>query len=112
MNCGIVQVFEQVGDWWMLFIVWDVFFEWKWFFEFEESFGIVRNILSDCLKKLVQYGIFECERIFGWGWQYEYLLIWKGCDFWLMMMVMCFWLDKWIFGEDEVFVVVCECVLG
>ncbi len=102
MNCGVAQALEQIGEWWTLLIVRDAFFERKRFSEFEESLGIAKNILSDRLRKLVQNGIFERERIPGPGQRYEYTLTKKGRDLWLMLTAMRLWSDKWVFGEDKV----------
>ena len=108
MNCGVAQALEQVGDWWTLLIVRDAFFERKRFSEFEESLGIARNILSDRLKKLLECGVFERERVPGRGRQYEYSLTRKGRDLWLMLTAMRLWSDKWVFGEDKVPAIVRE----
>ena len=102
MNCGVAQALEQVGDWWTLLIVRDAFFDKTRFSEFQESLGIAKNILSDRLRKLVENGVLEKERLPEPGERYAYRLTKKGRDLWLVLTAMRLWSDRWVFGEDDV----------
>ena len=102
MNCGVAQALEQVGDWWTLLIVRDAFFEKTRFSEFQESLGIAKNILSDRLRKLVENGVLEKERLPEPGERYAYRLTKKGGDLWIVLTAMRLWSDKWVFGDGDV----------
>jgi len=102
MNCGVAQALEQVGDWWTLLIVRDAFFEKTRFSEFQESLGIAKNILSDRLRKLVENGVLEKERLPEPGERYAYRLTKKGRDLWIVLTAMRLWSDKWVFGDGDV----------
>ncbi|MEM9176057.1 MAG: helix-turn-helix domain-containing protein [Myxococcota bacterium] len=102
MNCGVAQTLEQVGDWWTLLIVRDAFLDKTRFSEFQESLGIAKNILSDRLRKLVENGILEKERLDEPGARYAYRLTKKGRDLWLVLTAMRLWSDRWVFGERDV----------
>ncbi len=102
MNCGVAQALEQVGDWWTLLIVRDAFFEKTRFSEFQESLGIAKNILSGRLRKLVENGVLEKERLPEPGERYAYRLTKKGRDLWIVLTAMRLWSDKWVFGEGDV----------
>ena len=102
MNCGVAQALEQVGDWWTLLIVRDAFFDKTRFSEFQASLGIAKNILSDRLRKLVDNGVLEKERLPEPGERYAYRLTKKGRDLWLVLTAMRLWSDRWVFGNDAV----------
>ena len=108
MNCGIAQTLERVGDWWTLLIVRDAFFGLTRFAQFEASLGISKNILTDRLSKLVEHGILERERLNEPGNRFAYRLTEQGRDLWLLLTAMRLWSDRWVFGEDEVPLVVRE----
>ena len=102
MHCGVAQALEQVGDWWTLLIVRDVFLGKSRFSEFQESLGIAKNILSNRLRKLVENGVLEKERLAEPGERYAYRLTRKGRDLWLVLTAMRLWSDKWVFDDDDV----------
>jgi DNA-binding HxlR family transcriptional regulator len=102
MNCGVAQALEQVGDWWTLLIVRDAFFDKTRFSEFQESLGIAKNILSDRLRKLVENGVLEKERLPEPGERYAYRITKKGRDLWIVLTAMRLWSDKWVFGDGDV----------
>lgn len=102
MTCGVAQTLDQVGDWWTLLIVRDAFFDKTRFSEFQESLGIAKNILSDRLRRLVDNGILEKERLAEPGERYAYRLTKKGRDLWLVLTAMRLWSDKWVFGKQDV----------
>jgi DNA-binding HxlR family transcriptional regulator len=108
MNCGIAQALERVGDWWSLLIVRDAFFGVSRFAQFEASLGISKNILTDRLQKLVEHGILERERLNEPGHRFEYKLTHQGRDLWLVLTAMRLWSDRWVFGDDQVPLIVRE----
>ncbi len=108
MNCGVAQALEQVGDWWSLLIVRDAFFGLRRFAQFEASLGIAKNILSQRLQKLVEHGVLRKERRDEPGNRFDYELTRKGRDLWLVLTAMRLWSDRWVFGEDQVPLIVRE----
>lgn len=57
--CPVARCVDVVGDRWSLLIVRDAFHGVCRFGDFQRSLGVARNILSDCLRKLVNAGILE-----------------------------------------------------
>lgn len=49
----------EIGDGWMLLIIWASLNDVTRFDEFQEKLGVARNILSDRLKRLVDSGLLD-----------------------------------------------------
>jgi DNA-binding HxlR family transcriptional regulator len=100
LNCSVARALEQVGDWWTLLIIREAFFGVRRFNEFEAHLAISRNILSERLNKLVDFGILEREKVVGRGNPQDYKLTRKGLDLFAVIVALQQWGDKWINHEQ------------
>lgn len=55
--CFVVCSVDLFGDCWVLLVICDVFDGVSCFGDFQCSFGVVCNIFSDCLCRLVEVGV-------------------------------------------------------
>ena len=95
-NCSVARTLELVGERWTLLVVRDAFLGRRRFEEFQESLGIVRNVLADRLAKLVEHGIFERVRYQERPERFEYRLTPKGRDLRLALAALMQWGDEYI----------------
>jgi len=108
LNCSVARALEQVGEWWTLLIIREAFFGVRRFTEFEQRLGISRNILSERLGKLVEFGILERQKVVGRGNPQDYKLTRKGLDLFPVIVALLQWGDKWINHEQGAPVVLFE----
>ncbi|CAN2536504.1 putative+HTH-type+transcriptional+regulator [Methylocapsa aurea] len=108
LNCSVARALEQVGEWWTLLIIREAFFGVRRFSEFEQRLGISRNILSERLGKLVEFGILERQKVVGRGNPQDYKLTPKGLDLFPVIVALLQWGDKWINSEQGAPVILLE----
>jgi DNA-binding HxlR family transcriptional regulator len=94
LNCPVARTLESVGDPWCLLIVRDALMGVTRFKVFERSLKISKNILSDRLDKLIQFGVLEKERASETGWP-EYTLTQKGRELAPVILELGKWGIKW-----------------
>lgn len=108
LNCSVARALEQVGEWWTLLIIREAFFGVRRFNKFEQRLGISRNILSERLNKLVEFGILERQKVVGIGNPLDYKLTRKGLDLFPVIVALLQWGDKWINHEHGVPVILLD----
>lgn len=108
LNCSVARALEQIGEWWTLLIIREAFFGVRRFNEFEQRLGISRNILSERLGKLVEFGILERHEVVGRGNPQDYKLTRKGRDLFPVVVALLQWGDKWINREQGAPVILIE----
>lgn len=108
MNCSVAQSLEVLGDWWTLLIVREAFFGTTRFADFERALGIAKNILTNRLDHLVEHEIFTREAVAPSGKRHEYRLTHKGRDLLTVLTALREWSDRWVYGEDNEPLIVCD----
>ena len=91
MNCSIAQTLEVLGERWTLLIIRDAFRGVNRFEDFLHT-GMSRNVLTERLKRLVEYDIFEKRAIDGKS--SEYVLTKKGLQLQPILLSITHWGDK------------------
>ena len=69
---------RQIGDSWSLLIVWSALHGTTRFDNFHSRLGVARNILSNCLSKLVEKGILVKRPVHFGASRLEYWITGKG----------------------------------
>jgi len=92
---------DILGDKWTLLILRDAFFGTSTFSQFQKNLGVARNILTDRLEKLVEFGVLHKKPIRPGVERYEYTLTESGLDLTPVLIAMTQWGDRWIFGEGK-----------
>jgi len=100
-NCGIARSLDAFGDWWSLLIIRDAFFGLRRFADFQKHLGISKNVLSQRLRHLVDYGILDRVDVGQTGERYEYRLTAKGDALLPVLTTLREWGDEWIFGKGN-----------
>jgi DNA-binding HxlR family transcriptional regulator len=95
MTCSVAQCLEVVGGWWSLLIVRDAFLGVTRFDDFQARLGISRNILTQCLNRLVDNGILKRLPYQDHPPRSEYRLTGKSRDLWHVVTAMRQWGDRW-----------------
>src|SRR5918994_813538 len=93
-NCSIARALELVGERWTLLIVRDAFLGRRRFDEFQESLGVVRNVLTDRLNRLVAEGILERNAYSERPPRSEYELTEKGRELAIPLLALMQWGDR------------------
>lgn len=107
-NCSLAQSLDVLGDRWTLLIIREAFFGTRRFADFQRILGIAKNILSRRLEHLVDRGVFERVDEGQHGARYEYRLSRMGRDLITVMTALRQWGDRWIFGEGNEPLLVCD----
>lgn len=97
-GCSLPAALEAVGERWSFLILRAAFNGLAHFEEFQSELGIARNILSNRLTKLVQYGIMEREPMPGDRRKIEYRLTDKGGALLPTMIALRQWGERWETG--------------
>jgi len=97
--CSIARTLEVVGERWTLLIIRDAFLGLRRFDEFQHSLGIARNVLSDRLNRLVDYGILERVRYQLRPDRFEYQLTDRGRDLQIALFALMHWGDRHLTAE-------------
>jgi DNA-binding HxlR family transcriptional regulator len=95
MQCSVARTLDVVGEWWSLLVLRDAFTGVRRFEDFQRSLGIARNILTDRLQTLVEYGVLERRRYQERPERFEYRLTEKGIDLWPVTVTLMHWGDRY-----------------
>ena len=77
-RCPLGDAVEQIGDAWMLMILWVSFEGVSRFDDYQRQLGVARNILSNRLRRLVELGILEKKPVREGARRLEYRITAKG----------------------------------
>ncbi len=99
--CGIAQTLGIIGDSWTMLILRNCFMRTRRFDDFQHQLGLTRHVLTDRLKKLVDYGILKKVPYGESGKRYEYLLTHKGKSLAPVFMAMSNWGNEWLFEDSN-----------
>lgn len=94
LNCPVARTLESVGDPWSLLIIRDALMGVTRFKVFERNLKISKNILSNRLDKLVQFGVLEKEQHSETS-RPEYTLTQKGRELAPVILELGKWGMKW-----------------
>lgn len=95
-NCAIARTGAVLGERWVIAILRAAYFRAHTFEDFQRKTGIARNILSDRLDRLVDFGILE-RRAYAQGEKRtlsEYRLTEAGLDLYPVIAAMLAWGEK------------------
>lgn len=95
-NCAIARTGAVLGERWVIAILRAAYFRAHTFEDFQRKTGIARNILSDRLERLVDFGILE-RRAYAQGEKRtlsEYRLTEAGLDLYPVIAAMLAWGEK------------------
>lgn len=77
-TCALSDAVEQIGDAWMLMILWTSYEGVSRFDDYQKRLGVARNILSNRLRRLVELGILEKRPVREGARRLEYRVTAKG----------------------------------
>lgn len=99
-RCGAAVAAEIVADKWTLLIIREALYGVKRYDDMRRDIQIPRSVLTQRLKRLVEYGIMEREpyREDGARTRYAYVLSEKGKDLGLTLLALMQWGDKHLRG--------------
>ncbi len=97
---SVERALDQVGDRWTFLILREAFFGERRFDAFRANIGAAPNILTDRLKKLVAYGIFDKVQYGSHSNRFEYRLTEKGLDLYPHIVFLMRWGDRWLSDEN------------
>lgn len=95
-NCAISRTAGIVGERWVFVILRAAFFRARTFEDYQRMTGVARNILSERLSKLVDFGILE-RRPYETGerrTRHEYRLTEAGRDLYPVVLALLAWGNK------------------
>lgn len=95
-NCAIARTGAVLGERWVIAIVRAAYFRARTFEDYQRETGIARNILSDRLQRLVDFGILE-RREYASGAKrtlHEYRLTEAGFDLYPVIAAILSWGEK------------------
>lgn len=95
---SVERALSEVGDSWSFLILREAFFGARRFDEFASSLKAATNILSNRLKRLVEYGILDKVQYGSHSRRFEYRLTDKGRDLYPAIMLLMRWGDRWLDG--------------
>lgn len=90
------RALAEVGDGWTMLILKEAFLGKRKFGEFVSGTGAQRTVVSDRLKKLVQFGILDRVEYQEYPSRHEYRLTQKGRDLNDVLLVLARWGDRWL----------------
>ncbi len=94
--CSVARTLSVLGDRWTMLILRNAFMGIRRFDEFQRSLGVTRHVLSERLKRLVEYGILTKVPYVERQERFEYQLTDKGLDLYPIILTMVQWADKWM----------------
>ncbi len=95
-TCSISRALAQIGDGWTLLLIKQAFLGKRRFSEFVEGSGAQKSIVSDRLKKLVEFGVFDRVEYQEHPSRHEYRLTEKGRELNDVLLVLSRWGDHWL----------------
>ncbi|MBJ8343689.1 helix-turn-helix domain-containing protein [Antrihabitans sp. YC2-6] len=96
VNCALSRTAAVLGERWMIAILRAAYFRARTFEDYQRATGIARNILTERLQKLVDFGIFE-RRTYAEGERRtlsEYRLTEAGLELYPVIAAMLKWGEK------------------
>lgn len=87
---------HEVGDAWMMMIVWAAVHGVTRFDEFQRELGVARNILAERLRRLVEFGLLEKTPINDGARRLEYRLTAKGAALEEPLRGLVSWSENWL----------------
>ncbi len=94
--CSVARMLSVIGDRWTMLILRNAFMGIRRFDDFQKSLGVTRHVLSDRLKRLVEYEILAKAPYFDRQERFEYKLTDKGFELYPIILSMANWADKWM----------------
>jgi len=94
--CSVARMLSVIGDRWTMLILRNAFMGIRRFDDFQKSLGVTRHVLSDRLKRLVEYEILVKAPYFDRQERFEYRLTDKGFELYPIILSMANWADKWM----------------
>ncbi|MCU7695882.1 helix-turn-helix transcriptional regulator [Acinetobacter sp. AYS6] len=94
--CSVARMLSVIGDRWTMLILRNAFMGIRRFDDFQKSLGVTRHVLSDRLKRLVEYEILAKTPYFDRQERFEYRLTDKGFELYPIILSMANWADKWM----------------
>lgn len=94
--CSIARALSIVGDRWTLLVLRNAFMGMRRFDDFQQQLGVIRHVLADRLKRLVEHEILEKRPYIERQQRFEYCLTEKGLELYPVLMSMVTWADKWM----------------
>ena len=100
MECGIAQTLEQLGDVWSFLIIREALFGVEAFDDFHQNLAIPKNTLSARLNDLVDIGLLSRTRDEADKRRVIYRLEEAGRDFWVVLVALSQWGNKWVYKDQ------------
>jgi DNA-binding HxlR family transcriptional regulator len=97
---SVARALQVIGDRWSFMVVREAFFGVRRFDDWQARLGIAPNILSDRLKRFVNFGIFDRIRYQTQPERFEYRLTDMGRDLIGPFAAMLRWGDQWLSGNN------------
>lgn len=94
-RCPLADAVEQIGDAWMLMILWTSFEGVSRFDDYQRTLGVARNILSNRLRRLVDLGVLEKRPVREGARRLEYRITPKGEELRGPLSELRSWGDRW-----------------
>ena len=98
-SCSVARTLAVIGDRWTLMILRDCFLGVRRFDVFEQRLGITRHVLSNRLRKLVEYDILKKVAYQQRPLREEYRLTECGLDLHSIVLALVSWGDKHMADE-------------
>ena len=98
----LVRAINEVGDGWILLILWAACNDVTRFDEFQRELGVARNILSERLRKLVDAGLLRKQPIAEGARRMEYKLTPKGLAVEDSLRALYSWGEAWADAPEPV----------
>lgn len=95
IDTPLVRAVNEVGDGWMLLILWASCQGISRFDDFQRELGVARNILAERLRKLVDTGLMEKRPISEGARRMEYRLTSKGAALEDTLHELYAWGENW-----------------
>lgn len=96
--CPLSGAVEQIGDAWMMMILWSSYEGVTRFDDYQRRLGVARNILSNRLRRLVDQGILEKRPVREGARRLEYRVTAKGEELRSPLTEIRRWGARWRIG--------------
>lgn len=100
LDSPIMRAVNEIGDGWILLILWAAHNKVTRFDDFQRELGVARNILAERLRKLVEFGVMEKTPIAKGARRMEYVLTDKGLACEAMVRTLQEWGETWVMSAD------------
>jgi DNA-binding HxlR family transcriptional regulator len=94
-QCPLAEAVEQIGDGWMMMIIWTSYEGVTRFDDYQRRLGVARNILSNRLRRLVDMGILEKKPVRDGARRLEYRVTAKGEELRAPLTELRRWGSRW-----------------